>query len=84
MHLRIIKIWHFVINVMVKSSDTRARLLGFESQLCHVQALGSWASHSLSLCFRFHDGITGIDQLPGGVVRIEYMCKAFQIVPGTQ
>ena len=83
MHHRIIKIWHFVISVMVKSPDTKARLLGFESQLCHVQALGSWASHSLSLCFHFHDSITRIDQLPGGVVRIEYMRKAFQIVPGT-
>ena len=60
----------------------RARLHGFESQLHHAQVLGSSASHSLSLCLHFYDNITGIDQC-SGVVRIEYMCKAFQIVPGT-
>lgn len=45
-----VRIWYFMISVMVKSPDTRARLLAFESQLCHVQATGSWASHCYRHC----------------------------------
>lgn len=81
-NLRIVKICYFISSMMVKSSDTRARLLEFESQLCHVQAMGVLGQSLLpSLCFSFHDCVMETDLLPRVVVRTEYVCKNISVAP---